>query len=218
MAMLTRYDPFREMVSLRDVMNRLFQEAMVAPGMMLGEMGGGAAPMDVRETEDAYEVHVSLPGWTPEEISVTIQQDTVTISGQRAAQEPAEGESGKKGHTYHVRERRFASFNRSFTFPTPIDAERVEARFENGELILRLPKSESARPRKIKIGGGRQEQLTSGGRSAGRQSGDGQKQSAPGQAASNQSGEGQKQSPSGQAASKQSGEPQKQPAGAGSSR
>jgi HSP20 family protein len=149
MAKLTRYDPFREMVSLRDVMDRLVQDAMVSPGTFSGQLVG-SAPMDVSEDDDAYDVTLSLPGWKADEIGVSLQQDTVTVSGQR---KPDEGE-GKAGETFHMRERRFAAFSRSFTFPTPVDPEKVDAKFENGELTLRLPKAESARPRQIKIGSG----------------------------------------------------------------
>jgi HSP20 family protein len=145
--MLTRYNPRGEAVSLRDAVGRLFQDAMVAPSLGMAAGGADVAPMDVRETDDAYEVRVSLPGWRPEDISATIQGDTVTISGQPRP-EPPERHSGR----YHLRERRLVSFSRSFTFPTAVDADRVEARFEDGELILRLPKDERARPHRIAIG------------------------------------------------------------------
>jgi HSP20 family protein len=193
MAMLMRYDPMREMMSLRDVMDRLFQEAMVAPQMLAASAGAGVAPMDVRETEDAYEVSVALPGWRPEEISVTIQENTVTISGQRNEEDE---ERDKKGRTYHVRERQFVSFSRSFTFPTPVDTSKAEARFENGELTLRLPKAESARPRQIRIGarsGAAGKDQGAGGQGAGQATGQGAGQST-GQGAGQSTGQGAGQS------------------------
>jgi len=78
----------------------------------------------------------------------TVQENTLTISGQQK-----EEEGDKEGQRYHVRERRIVSFTRSYSFPTPVDADKAEARFENGELRLRLPKAEGARPRQIRIGG-----------------------------------------------------------------
>ena len=149
MAYLTRYDPFREAVSLRDAMDRLFQESVVRPSTGLGRSGSWI-PMDVEETADAYTMRVSIPGWTPEDVSVTVQEATVTVAGQHGASQQPRNEEGT---TYHVRERSFASFSRTFSFPMPIDADRAKATYENGELVLTLPKAESAKPRQIKIGG-----------------------------------------------------------------
>ena len=152
MAYLTRYDPFREALSLRDAMDRLFQESFVRPSAVANGRGNGWVPMDVHETADAYNMHVSLPGWKPEDVNVTVQEGTVTVSGEYK-QAPEKDEENK---TWHVRERSFASFQRTFSFPMPIDADRAEAKFENGELTLTLPKAESAKPRQIKIGGAAQ--------------------------------------------------------------
>ena len=151
MAYLNRYDPFREALSLRDAMDRLFQESFVRPSAATGRSGW--VPMDVEETGDSYRMHVQLPGWKPEDVNVTVQESTVTIAGQHGG---AKGDESQEGRTWHVRERSFASFNRSFSFPMPIDASRADATFENGELLLTLPKAESAKPRQIKIGGAAQ--------------------------------------------------------------
>lgn len=149
MALMTRFDPFREALSLRDAMDRLFQESYVSPAVVGGR--GSWTPMDVHETADAYTLTVSLPGWKPEDINITVQEGTVTIAGQYTRPQESSQEEGK---TYHLRERSFASFSRSFSFPMTIDADRAEARYENGELVLSLPKAESAKPRQIKVGGG----------------------------------------------------------------
>ena len=143
---MERWQPYREAVSLRDAMDRLFQESFVRPSAGAGRAGW--VPMDVEETGDAYRMHVQLPGWKPEDVNVTVQESTVTISGQRGS---APDRKDEESRTWHVRERSFASFNRSFSFPMPIDANRAEASFENGELVLTLPKAESAKPRQIKI-------------------------------------------------------------------
>ena len=149
MTYLTRYDPFREALSLRDAMDRLFQESFVRPSAATGRSGW--VPMDVEETGDSYRMHVQLPGWKPEDVNVTVQESTVTISGQHSNAPERKDEDNR---SWHVRERNFASFSRTFSFPMPIDADRAEAGFENGELVLTLPKSESAKPRQIKVGGG----------------------------------------------------------------
>lgn len=145
MAMINRYDPFREALSLRDAMDRLFQESYVRPATLAGNAG---VPVDLHETEQGYTLDVSLPGWKPEDVNITFQDGTLTISGQRNEQTEPE----QNGKTWHLRERKFASFSRSFTFPTMVDADKAEASYENGVLTLTLPKAESAKPRQIKIG------------------------------------------------------------------
>jgi len=143
---IERWDPFRDVISLRDAMNSLLQESFVRP---VG-LGGGAAPvpLDVRETEDGFVVHASLPGVRPDDVQITVHGDTLTIRGESKADEE------KKGETWHLRERRFGSFQRSLTLNAPIDADKAQARFEHGILTLTLPRSERARPKQIKIGGG----------------------------------------------------------------
>jgi HSP20 family protein len=148
MAMLTRYDPFRDALSLRDAMDRLFQESFVVPSAV-GSGRVGWVAMDVDETPDHYTMKVSLPGWKPEDVNITIQDATVTISGQIQSKE---SQTADEKRTWHLRERAFASFNRTFTFPMAVSAEKAQAEFENGELILTLPKAESAKPRQITIG------------------------------------------------------------------
>lgn len=145
MAYLTRYEPFRETMSLRDAMDRLFQESFVRPAAVGGR--NGWVPMDVEETAEAFKMTVALPGWKPEDIHVTVQEGTVTVSGEY---KPAATE----GANFHVRERAFTSFSRTFSFPMGIAADKAEANYENGELVLTLPKAESAKPRKIQIGAG----------------------------------------------------------------
>jgi HSP20 family protein len=146
MAMINRYDPFREALSLRDAMDRLFQESFVRPTN--GWAAPANVPVDLHETEQGYVVTASLPGWKPEDVNITIQDGTLTLSGQYSEQREPE----QNGKTWHMRERKFASFSRSFTFPSAVDADKAEANYENGVLTLTLPKAESAKPRQIKIG------------------------------------------------------------------
>jgi HSP20 family protein len=150
--MLTRYDPFADLVPLKSAMDRLFQDSFVRPS---GWTGTAGVPVDVEETGDAYVVSTSLPGWKPEDVNVTVQENTVTIAGEWQAQPEAD-----EGKIYHLRERQMASFRRSISFGMPIDADKVEARFEHGVLTLTLPKAEGARPKTIKIGTNGQKQLT----------------------------------------------------------
>jgi len=146
---IERWDPFREAVSLRDAMNALFQESFVRPVSGSGLGGFVTLPLDVSETENDFVVKGSLPGVKPEDVHITVHGDTLTIQGESKAEEE------KKGERWHLRERRFGSFQRSLTLSTPVNPDKAQAHFEHGVLTLTLPKSESAKPRQIKIGGGK---------------------------------------------------------------
>ncbi len=143
---IERWDPLRDMVSLSDAFNSLLRESFVRPGAMAG--GAAALPLDVVENENAFVIKASLPGLKPEEVQITIHGDTVTIRGETRAEEE------KKGDTWHLRERRFGTFQRSLALNTPIDSDKADARFDHGVLTLTLPKSERAKPKQIKVGGG----------------------------------------------------------------
>ena len=144
---IERWDPFREVVSLRDAMNSLLQESFVRPGGEPRAGGFATLPLDVAETENEFVVKASLPGIKPEDVQITVHGDTLTIRGESKAEEE------KQGQTWHLRERRSGAFQRSLSLATPIDADKANARFEHGVLTLTLPKSEQARPKQIKIGG-----------------------------------------------------------------
>lgn len=142
---IERWDPFREVVSLRDAVGSLLADSFVRPSLWTD---GTMVPImaDVVENENEFVVRASMPGVKPEDVQTTVHGDTLSIRGETKAEEE------KKGETYHLRERRYGSFQRSFTFPTPINADKADAQFENGVLTLRLPKAESAKPKQIPIG------------------------------------------------------------------
>jgi HSP20 family protein len=144
---IERWDPFQEAISLRDAMNALLQESFVRPGGLPPQNGHAALPLDVCETEDAFVVKASLPGVRPDDVQITVLGDTLTIRGESKA------EDDKKGERWHLRERRSGAFQRSLSLAVPVDADAAQVHYENGVLTLTLPKSESARPRQIKVGG-----------------------------------------------------------------
>lgn len=152
---IQRWDPVRDMLSLREAMSHLLEESFVRPtqagiGAAMGTAAGLA--LDLEENGDEYTVRASLPGFQPEDVNVSIVGDTLTIQAQHNAQEE------RKGTNYLLRERRLGSLSRTVTLPTRIQADAAQARFENGELILTLPKAEDTKPRQIKINvQGRQE-------------------------------------------------------------
>jgi HSP20 family protein len=146
---IERWQPFSEMVSLRDAMNSLLQESFVQPNDERSERGAATytLPLDVTEAEDDFVIRASLPGIKPEDVQTTLLGDTLTIRGESQVEE-------ENGHDWLLRERRSGAFQRSVRMGTPIDADRASARFEDGVLTLTLPKSEQARPKPIKVIGG----------------------------------------------------------------
>jgi HSP20 family protein len=144
---IERWDPFREAISLRDAMNSLLQDSFVRPGNFSNQDGHAPLPLDVCETENEFVVKAALPGVKPDDVQITLHGDTLTIRAESKA------EQDKKGEHWHLRERRFGTFQRTVSLATPVNSEKAQAQFEHGVLTLTLPKSESAKPRQIKIGG-----------------------------------------------------------------
>ena len=188
--MMTRYDPFREALSLRRAMDQLFEQSFVNPGAM-ANLPSLMAPMDVCETNNGYEVDVALPGVRSEDVELTVDQNTLTIRGrysqqndhenqpqgqtqqgqpqaqsQDGGQQSQQGKTGRhrQGHNWLSREIVSGSFERTVTFPRPIDPNNIQTKFENGILTIMLPVTEASRPRKISLTGGQsqQQQMTSG--------------------------------------------------------
>lgn len=146
MAKLVRWDPLRDMVSLREVMDRLFAESFVSPRSWLAPTEGVATlALDVFEDENDVTVQASIPGVKPEGVELSITGDVLTIKGE--TREQKEQQQG----SYHVRERRYGTFQRSITLPTQIDAGKANAEFKDGILTLTLPKLEEVKPKTIKI-------------------------------------------------------------------
>jgi HSP20 family protein len=143
---LDRWEPWREMMNLRDAMERLIQENFARPAGSILPAMRGAVPLDVIEKGDSFEVRASLPGVKPDEVHITVQGETLTIRGELT------GEQERKEENWILRERRSGSFYRSVTLPAPLDADRASARFDQGVLVLTIPKAERARARQIPVG------------------------------------------------------------------
>ena len=138
MMAITRWDPFRDLLSIEGELNRLF-------GRTLGESAGAWMPaLDVFETKERFVVTVELPGVEPGDVDVSVEDSTLSIKGKREFYRDVEEES------FHRIERRYGAFQRSLVLPTA-DAERIEARFDRGVLTVEVPKLEEAKPRKIEV-------------------------------------------------------------------
>ena len=144
---IERWDPFREMISLREAMNSLLAESVVRPGGTPAPGGVATLPLDVAETEGEFVIKSSLPGVKPEDVHITVHGDTLSIRGESKVEED------KKGTHWHVRERRVGSFARSLSLGSPINADAATAHFDHGVLTLTLPKTAEAKPKQIKVAG-----------------------------------------------------------------
>ena len=146
MTQLTRWEPFRDLISLREAMDRLFEESVVRPrGEALAPRTVGALAVDMFETDEAVVVKTATPGVNPEDIDISITGDTLTIRGETEVEEEIEEGS------YLCRERRYGAFSRSLTIPVAIEADEAEAEFEDGILTLTLPKAEEVKPKAIEV-------------------------------------------------------------------
>jgi HSP20 family protein len=148
---LTRWDPLREILTLREAMNSLLEESMTRPRAGLMAMTG-SVPIDVREMSDAYVVTVPLPGVSPEDVEISVLGNSVRIAGEFKDHEPEESQ----GSRWLVRERRFGRFERAVTLPAPVSADQASADFSDGILTVRLPRAEESRPKSIPVRGGAQ--------------------------------------------------------------
>ncbi|HMQ31267.1 MAG TPA: Hsp20/alpha crystallin family protein [Chloroflexaceae bacterium] len=144
MTNVTRWDPFQEAMTLREAVNRLFEESMVPSGSVRN--GGGFAPaLDLSETADAYVIEAAVPGLKAEDLNITFENGVLTISGEvRQSEETRE-------RNYHRVERRYGSFSRSVGLPATVRGDAIEARLEAGVLHLNVPKAEEVKPRKITV-------------------------------------------------------------------
>jgi HSP20 family protein len=140
---MQRYDPFRNAISLRSVMDRLFDESILHP---LGNVPGDSSLMvDISETDNGYTVKASMPGVKPDDLQITVHGNVVTIRGEMHA------EDEKNEEHYLMRERQVGRYERTFSLPAAVDADKAEAKFEDGVLTITLPKSESAKPKQVKV-------------------------------------------------------------------
>lgn len=142
MANLTRYNPFSEVVSLREAMDRLFEDSYISPRG--GNASGRSFAANLFETAEGFILQVPMPGVKPEDVEITAQQDTLTLKWETQIQVP-------EGATSHWHGFQSGQFQQTFTLPAPINAERAEASATDGVLTLNLPKAEHAKARTLKV-------------------------------------------------------------------
>src|SRR5919202_5138474 len=141
---LTRFDPMRDFVSLREAMDRLLEDSVIRPPTMTGDGQRAGFPVDIYETGDGFVLKASLPGVTPEQLDINATAEGISIKAEVKPETV-------KDENWLVRERRFGTFQRSFSLGTEIDPNKVEASFEHGVLTLTLPKAEAVKPKQVKV-------------------------------------------------------------------
>jgi HSP20 family protein len=159
---LIRWEPAREVASLQQEMNRLFSSFFdtPAPGGGAGALRRWVPAMDLVETDDSFVLKADLPGLDEKDINLEVEDNVLTISGDRKA------EHEEKREGYYRVERSFGSFRRSLTLPDGVDAEAVKARFDKGVLEVRIPKPEDRKPRRVSIKVGEQPEQIEGSETA----------------------------------------------------
>ena len=140
---LTRYSPFSDAVSLRDAMNRLFEDSFISP-RNLGVWGGQSVAANLYETPDGFILQIPMPGVNPDAVEITAQQDTLTLKWETKLNAP-------QGATTHWNGFPSGQFQQAFTLPAPINSERAEASYIDGVLTLNLPKAEHVKARTVKV-------------------------------------------------------------------
>jgi HSP20 family protein len=143
MANITRWDPFAEMASLREAVERMFDD----PQPFRVSLGGAGTffPVDVLDTNDEVVVQASLPGVKAEDIDISVTGQVLTLKGE------AREEHEEQAKNWYRRERRSGTFVRQLQLPAEVDSARADATFEDGVLRLALPKADTAKPRTIKV-------------------------------------------------------------------
>ena len=139
--------PVERLWDIRREMDRLFDQ--VEPGDRQPGTTAWLPPMDVTETGDALLCHLEVPGVSREDLDIRVEGQVVTITGEKRYQQD---EGVKNGGFRHV-ERGYGRFERSFTIPQSVEADRVKAQYDNGVLTVVLPKAEKSKPRRIEIEG-----------------------------------------------------------------
>ena len=154
MTVLTRWEPFREFASLQDRMNRLFRDSYSGDsGQEALTTSTFAPPVDVYEDEHNISLKIEVPGIDEKDIDVRVENNTLTVHGERKF------EKEEKEENFRRVERQYGSFTRTFTLPSTVDAEKIQATYDKGILRLQLAKKAEAKPKQIKINVGSEKSL-----------------------------------------------------------
>jgi HSP20 family protein len=141
MALMTRWEPFRDIARLQDEMTRMFDDRL----FRAGESVGWTPACDIYEDEEGVSLRFELAGVDPKDVDVRFENGVLTVKGERKL------EREDKRENYHRVERSYGTFTRSFSLPGSVDAEKIRAESRNGVLNIVLPKKAEAKPRAIQV-------------------------------------------------------------------
>jgi HSP20 family protein len=143
---IIRWDPFRDLVTLREKMNRLFEDTFTSRGEEKDLIASTWTPaVDIYETENELILSAEIPGIDEKDVEIKVEDNTLSIRGERKF------EKETKEENYHRIERSYGSFYRSFTLPNYVDQDKIQAVHENGVLKITMPRRTELKPRKVKI-------------------------------------------------------------------
>ncbi|HEX7623033.1 MAG TPA: Hsp20/alpha crystallin family protein [Anaeromyxobacteraceae bacterium] len=142
MAIMTRFDPFRDLQRVQDEVARLFDDRLLARG---GESVGWTPKVDIFEDEEGVALRFELAGVDPKDVDIRFENGVLTLRGERKM------EKEDKRDNYHRVELAYGTFTRSFSLPATIDAEKILADSKNGVLTVHLPKKPEAKPKSIQV-------------------------------------------------------------------
>jgi HSP20 family protein len=143
---MERWHPFTDLMSLRRAMDRLFEDSFVRPSRALAAIREvGASALDIYQAADEIVVKAALPGLKPEDISIDITGDVLTVKGETKAEQEIKRED------YLYQERRYGAFSRTVILPGGLRSDKAEATMEDGVLALTIPKAEEAKPKAISV-------------------------------------------------------------------
>lgn len=145
MSNLIRWEPARELMTLREAMDRLFDDAFTRPLSVRDGWSMSSPAIDMYQTENEVVVKASIPGIRAEEVQINITGDVLTLRGEMKQEEE------RKEKAWHIREHRLGSFERSVALPTAVKTDKAEAVFDNGILTITLPKADEVKPKTINI-------------------------------------------------------------------
>ena len=146
---LQRWNPFNELANVREMMDRVFEDGWSqGPRLFYLSNGVRALPIDMYETSERFAVRAQIPGVRPDDVTVTVEQGTLTLK----CHIPTDIETEEaKGYNWLHREVAYGDYVRTIALPAMVDADKVDASFDNGVLTLHIPKAEAAKPREIKV-------------------------------------------------------------------
>jgi HSP20 family protein len=161
---MDRWDPFRDVMTIREAMDRWLQHSLTGTGQLTGQLLSNlrpdAIPIDLIEHDDSFEVRAAVPGVRPDDVEVTVQGERVTVRAELRSSDE------QRGDNWLMREQRAGTMQRSITLPSPVSSDKAEARIDQGILSLRLPKVQGDQVRRISVTTGAGGTAGHGGRDA----------------------------------------------------